>query len=191
MLTQALLPSLRAGAPSRVINLSSMAQWIFAPAEGLRWDDLDAKAGYSAWERYGSSKLANLWHAAELQRRYGGEGITALSLHPGVSMETKLMRHSSLGVVLQAMSYSGMWSSMWKDPGKSLTQNSSTSVYAALAPLEGSPQAQGAAGVVRPGAYHRDCAIATEMIHPLAYDAASAARLWEVSEAMVAKALQA
>lgn len=32
---------------------------------------------------YGSSKTANIWFCNEVERRYGGQGLHAISLHPG------------------------------------------------------------------------------------------------------------
>jgi NAD(P)-dependent dehydrogenase (short-subunit alcohol dehydrogenase family) len=39
---------------------------------------------YRSMRVYGTSKLANILHARELQRRHAVDGITALSWHPGV-----------------------------------------------------------------------------------------------------------
>jgi retinol dehydrogenase-12 len=63
MLTKLLLPVLiKSGTkerPSRVINLSSMAQMVFSPHVGILFDDLNADKSYHDGERYGQSKLAN------------------------------------------------------------------------------------------------------------------------------------
>jgi hypothetical protein len=40
--------------PSRVVNLSSLAHFIFAPRpEGILWDDMVEPKSYNPWERYG------------------------------------------------------------------------------------------------------------------------------------------
>lgn len=85
LLTKLLLPTLlkTAEAPNsdvRVINLASEGH-MFAP--GIIYDQ-DALEPYQTFRRYGQSKLANILHARELQRRY--PQITATSLHPGVSV---------------------------------------------------------------------------------------------------------
>lgn len=39
---------------------------------------------YRSMPAYGRSKLANILHARELQRRHGPDGVTAMSWHPGL-----------------------------------------------------------------------------------------------------------
>ncbi len=80
LLTNLLLPRLRASAPARVVTVSSEAHRI-GP---LDLDDLEARRGYSAMRVYGRSKLANVLFANELARRLAGTGVTSNSLHPGV-----------------------------------------------------------------------------------------------------------
>jgi NAD(P)-dependent dehydrogenase (short-subunit alcohol dehydrogenase family) len=63
-----------------VINTSSAASRLFSK---LRIDDLDAERSYSATRAYGNAKLAQVLHAHELQRRYGADGLSAASFHPG------------------------------------------------------------------------------------------------------------
>ncbi len=80
-LTGLLLPSLlRAGRP-RVVNVSSIMHW---PGR-IRLHDLNWQAGYDRNAAYSQSKLANLLHARELQRRYDEAGIDAIAVaaHPG------------------------------------------------------------------------------------------------------------
>ncbi|EME48984.1 hypothetical protein DOTSEDRAFT_162941 [Dothistroma septosporum NZE10] len=82
-LTKLLLPTLlktaeQPGSDVRVINVSSEGHNM---APGIIYDQ-DRLEKYSTWVRYGQSKLANILHARELQRRY--PSITATSLHPGV-----------------------------------------------------------------------------------------------------------
>ncbi len=80
LLTELLLPRLRASAPSRVVTVSSEAHRM-GP---LDLDDLQARRGYSAMKVYGRSKLANVLFSNELARREAGSGVTSNSLHPGV-----------------------------------------------------------------------------------------------------------
>lgn len=80
LLTALLLPSLRAAAPARIVNVSSGAH----PAGGpLDFDDLMAEQGYSGFRVYARTKLANILFTKELSRRYSGEGISTFALHPG------------------------------------------------------------------------------------------------------------
>jgi len=65
----------------RVINVSSIAhrQGVLDFAD-MRWE----KRKYEVFKAYGASKLANILFAKELVNRYGDQGLTAYSLHPGV-----------------------------------------------------------------------------------------------------------
>ena len=40
-------------------------------------------SGCDSWDTYGTSKLALVHEAAEIERRYGGRGLHGYSLHPG------------------------------------------------------------------------------------------------------------
>jgi NAD(P)-dependent dehydrogenase (short-subunit alcohol dehydrogenase family) len=82
---QELLPLLRKAAPSRVINVASRAHER-APSVGIDFDDLDFEhTAYGIGEAaYAQSKLANMLHARKLAQLYGKDGITVVSLHPGV-----------------------------------------------------------------------------------------------------------
>jgi NAD(P)-dependent dehydrogenase (short-subunit alcohol dehydrogenase family) len=81
-LTGMLLPLLRAAEAPRVVTVSSMAH---RSASGLALGDPRAHAGYSKWEAYGQSKLANLLFAFALDRRVraSGWGLTSVAAHPG------------------------------------------------------------------------------------------------------------
>jgi NAD(P)-dependent dehydrogenase (short-subunit alcohol dehydrogenase family) len=78
--TTLLLENIKAAAPARIVSVASGAH----SGRVIRWDDLDASMGYSAIERYGMSKLANVMFSYELARRLEGTGVTSNSLHPGV-----------------------------------------------------------------------------------------------------------
>lgn len=87
-LTQLLTEKLKASAPARVVIVSSSANSQFVSDKGMDFDNLNAeKKKYNAFSVYGQSKLANIYHAKELQRRFDEEGIdiTVTSLHPGKS----------------------------------------------------------------------------------------------------------
>uniref|UniRef100_A0A803PJD5 Short-chain dehydrogenase TIC 32, chloroplastic n=2 Tax=Cannabis sativa TaxID=3483 RepID=A0A803PJD5_CANSA len=80
----------------RIVNVSSMAHR-FPYSEGIRFDKINDKLGYSSIAAYGQSKLANVLHANELSRRLKEENvnITANSLHPGAIL-TNLFRFSGI-----------------------------------------------------------------------------------------------
>lgn len=90
-LTALLLAKLAKTAGSRVVVTSSLAH----RRGRLQWDDLNADNGYNRTARYADSKLANMLHFAELDRRLraAGSPVTAVGCHPGVAA-TELMRHA-------------------------------------------------------------------------------------------------
>ena len=79
ILTQMLLPSLRAAAPARIVNTASGAH----RGKRLDFDDLQSTRGYHTQTVYGRTKLCNILFTRELARRLNGTGITANCLHPG------------------------------------------------------------------------------------------------------------
>nr|CAD1839768.1 unnamed protein product [Ananas comosus var. bracteatus] len=72
------------GIEGRIVNLSSIAH-VHTYEEGILFDKLNDRRGYSDKKAYGQSKLANILHANELSRRLKEEGanITANSVHQG------------------------------------------------------------------------------------------------------------
>jgi NAD(P)-dependent dehydrogenase (short-subunit alcohol dehydrogenase family) len=90
-LTGLLLPKLAETPASRVVVTASLAH----QRANIRWDDLNALKSYNRTARYSDSKLANMLHFAELDRRLraAGSPVTAVGCHPGVAA-TELMRHA-------------------------------------------------------------------------------------------------
>jgi NAD(P)-dependent dehydrogenase (short-subunit alcohol dehydrogenase family) len=95
LLTDLLLERLKASAPSRVVILSScFHDKAFGILGEIYLEDLHFQhRPYHGWEAYAQSKLANLLHAKELDRRLEGSGVTAVSVHPGW-VRTQLARHT-------------------------------------------------------------------------------------------------
>jgi NAD(P)-dependent dehydrogenase (short-subunit alcohol dehydrogenase family) len=79
VVTNLLLPNLRAAAPARIVSTASMAH----RRATLDFADLQTARGYAAMKAYGRSKLANILFTRELARRVAGAGVTANCLHPG------------------------------------------------------------------------------------------------------------
>lgn len=79
VLTDALLPSLKAAAPARIVSTSSEGHR-FA---GLDLDDLQSRRGYKGFVAYCRAKLCNVLFTRELARRLAGTGVTATCFHPG------------------------------------------------------------------------------------------------------------
>ncbi|WP_299029146.1 SDR family oxidoreductase [uncultured Thermanaerothrix sp.] len=77
--TLLLLDVIKASAPARIINVSSMAH----AGARLNFEDLQNERRYNGWRAYSQSKLANLYFTYELARRLEGTGVTVNALHPG------------------------------------------------------------------------------------------------------------
>lgn len=77
----------------RIVITSSVAH----KGGEIDFSDLSAARSYHNWQRYQTSKLANLLHMFELDRRLGaaGRATQAIGCHPGVAL-TELTRHLPL-----------------------------------------------------------------------------------------------
>ncbi|MHA2251476.1 MAG: hypothetical protein ACXAD7_14025, partial [Candidatus Kariarchaeaceae archaeon] len=78
------LDTLKATAPSRIVNVSSVAH-IERRGKGgkIFFDDFNfEKQPYDREVAYSQSKLANILHASELARRLEGTGVSVFSAHP-------------------------------------------------------------------------------------------------------------
>jgi NAD(P)-dependent dehydrogenase (short-subunit alcohol dehydrogenase family) len=84
-LTVPLLELLIGGAPSRIINVSSMVH-----SSSLDLDNLTQPEVYDGWEAYCQSKLCNVLFTYELADRLKDQGVTVNCMHPGV-IGTKLL----------------------------------------------------------------------------------------------------
>lgn len=84
LLTLLLLPLLKRARAPRVVTVSSVAH----QSGHITFDNINGERGYSAYEAYANSKLANVLFTAELARRE--PWLAANSLHPGV-IDTKLL----------------------------------------------------------------------------------------------------
>jgi NAD(P)-dependent dehydrogenase (short-subunit alcohol dehydrogenase family) len=125
---------------------------------------------------YGQSKTANVLFAVEAQRRWGAEGITVNALMPG-GIWTGLQKHWDPAVVAELRVQAA---GMMKTP----EQGASTSVLLATA-----PELEGYGG--RYFEDNREARVVPEIydvvygVLPWALDPEAAARLWDVSTALV------
>jgi NAD(P)-dependent dehydrogenase (short-subunit alcohol dehydrogenase family) len=175
LLTGLLLPALRAAAPARVVCVSSRGHNFST----VHLDDPNYEIRpYDKWEAYGQAKTANIWHATELDRRAGADGVRGFALHPGAII-TELGRHLKPEDIETLRARAGSGQLRWKKP----EQGAATQVWAATAPeLEG-----------RGGLYLEDCHVAGPQAEangptgyaPWAYDREGAAKLWTISEKLV------
>jgi len=85
LLTNLLLPALKAAAPARIVNVASGAQ-----AMGrIDFADLQGEKRYRGMRAYAQSKLALIIWTYELARRLSGTGVAVNALEPGI-VATKL-----------------------------------------------------------------------------------------------------
>lgn len=157
LLTNLLLDRLAASAPSRIITVSS--ENYRGAKNGLNFDDLQMKNGYSGSKAYAASKLANLLWTVELDRRFANQGITAKALHPGVVA-------TSFGKGSDSPKYMGLLMSVLSPFLRKPAKGAGTSVYLATA--------DGAA--LDAGRYWSDAK--PKEPNATAADASAAARLW-------------
>jgi NAD(P)-dependent dehydrogenase (short-subunit alcohol dehydrogenase family) len=81
LLTGLLLDCLRASAPSRIVNVSSIGHY---RASGIDYEAVRRPTKtITGLPEYAVSKLGNVLHAQELASRLDGTGVTTYSLHPG------------------------------------------------------------------------------------------------------------
>ncbi len=147
----------------RVVMLSSEAHK-GTYKEGVRFDDLAADNGYTAWGAYGQAKVSNLLFSNHLATRLPG-GQTSNAVHPGV-IRTNLGRHMGLAAPL--------WWLAEQLVLKTIPQGAATQTFVAVHP--------DAAGVS--GEYWSHCNLLEPSDH--GRDAGLAAKLWEHTEALVA-----
>ena len=162
VLTNELLDILKASAPSRIVNVSSDAH----QGSSLDLNDVEFKQGYGqGWKPYSHSKLANVMFTYELARRLQGVNVTANALHPGFVATKFGHNNGSLASVLMK--------SIQKLVALTPEKGAQTSIYLAT-----SPEVEGITGKYFS---NRKVTASTKA----SYDTAAAARLWDLSLAMI------
>jgi NAD(P)-dependent dehydrogenase (short-subunit alcohol dehydrogenase family) len=167
-LTRLLLPALLRTAggegEARVVNVVSKLH-----ARGRNDWLTGTVTPYDSWDAYGTSKLALVHEAAELERRYGARGVHGYSLHPG-SVYTKVAdRGLETAPILGRLRK--LLAPLERRALTSPEAGARTTVFCATSP-----------GAV-PGAYHRRSAVADAS--PEAGDQDAGAALWERTSAWV------
>jgi NAD(P)-dependent dehydrogenase (short-subunit alcohol dehydrogenase family) len=167
LLTQLLLDRIKASAPARIINVSSVAHR-FA-RKGLDFDDLNLTKGYGGMNAYNRSKLANIYFTRELARRLQGTGVTVNAVHPG-GVNTGFAHDGDVKAPFSWLM------TLFKPFLVSPERGAQTSIYVASAPeLDGVT-----------GKYFADSKEAQPT--RIAQDDESARRLWAASEELIAQA---
>lgn len=85
ILANRLRPNLAAGAPSRVVNISS------STASAIDWDDVMLEKPGAARRGYGQSKLAQVSMTVALAPTFAKDGITMIAVHPEDMMNTAMV----------------------------------------------------------------------------------------------------
>lgn len=82
LLTNLLLGKIRDSAPSRIINVSSVAHRFHK----IDLHDLQCEQNFDSWTVYANAKLCNILMTTYLTKLLEGTGVTANSVHPGIVM---------------------------------------------------------------------------------------------------------
>jgi NAD(P)-dependent dehydrogenase (short-subunit alcohol dehydrogenase family) len=156
LLTNLLLDTLKASAPSRIVSVASEAQSMGT----LDFDDLMLEKKFSVMQAYGQSKRANIIFTYELAKQLAGTGVTANCLHPGV---VRTNFGSQTGGMFS------LFAKVARPFELSPEQGAQTIIY-----LASSPEVEGTTGQY----YAKKKPIKS---HAQTYDPAVQARLWQVS----------
>lgn len=169
-LTAHLLPLLLQRAGSRVVTVSSRQH----RGSSIDLGDLQSEGSYSPWRAYGSSKLANLLFAFELQRRLAAFRTSTISLaaHPGYSA-TGLQSSGPVGLAAAGMRIGNLLIAQSAAAGSLPILRASTDPAADGGEFYGPSRWGGLRG-----------APVLERADPAAYDEDLAGRLWDASIAL-------
>ena len=88
LLTHLLRPLLKAGAPARIVNVSSAGQ------EAIDFGDVMLTKAYSGSRAYRQSKLAQILFTVDLADELRADRIVANCLHPSTYMNTTMVKQS-------------------------------------------------------------------------------------------------
>jgi NAD(P)-dependent dehydrogenase (short-subunit alcohol dehydrogenase family) len=114
LLTQLLMPKLldtlaKKDSDVRIVSVSSLAAYIDVPATGLSLEKMkDPNPLESSYQRYGHSKLANMFFARKLAQAY--PSITTTSVNPGQVATELMSKVTGLNkIVLYLLGYTFNW----------------------------------------------------------------------------------
>jgi NAD(P)-dependent dehydrogenase (short-subunit alcohol dehydrogenase family) len=171
LLTNLLLDAIIGSAPARIINVSSDMHMQSA----VDLDNLQAEGFYNPVGHYGRTKGMNILFTRELAWRLATRGVnvdqvTVNTLHPGMVDSNFFQSKSGLitQMIMGGITLFGRLSGRMVSP----EQGAQTSIY-----LASSPEVAGVTG-----RYFVNCH--EEPVSAACQDAATARRLWEISERM-------
>ena len=160
LLTNRLLPLLKASAPSRIVNVSSFGhKW-----GKIHFNDIHITKRYTALKAYSQSKLAQVMFTYSLAENLKGTGVTVNAADPGiVGTDIVINRETGFGTLA-----SRMQKLLFKSPEK----GAETAVW-----LASSPDMEGVTGKF----FARKRATRSSK---RSYDKNAAKRLWQMSVMM-------
>ncbi|CEP11684.1 hypothetical protein [Parasitella parasitica] len=176
-LTQLLKNKLKESAPgSRVVCLSSSANYHFLTKEGLDFSNLNSERYYTPMKSYGQAKLANILFAKELQRQFSAEGvdIAVTSVHPG-AVESNLGRHLDLFSAWDFIRCTrGLLTLLKEIVGfKYVNVGASTTIFCCVSPD------------IKKGEFYADNAINRSVLNEQSENKEMAKQLWDISERLL------
>jgi NAD(P)-dependent dehydrogenase (short-subunit alcohol dehydrogenase family) len=161
LLTQLLLDVLKASAPARIVNVSSVAH----TRGRIDFADLQGTQRYSFTKAYGQSKLAQIYFTYELASQLKDTGVTVNALHPGVVASNFNNGMRGIARIIGGVVYFFA--------GINVEKGAQTTLYLAT-----SPEVEGVSGK-----YFSDCKEASSS--RLSYDVTVRQRLWNVSQELI------
>ncbi|MEH6758592.1 MAG: SDR family NAD(P)-dependent oxidoreductase [Parasphingorhabdus sp.] len=162
LLTNLLLPLLKAAGPgAQIINTASVAHKFI---KDMKWDDLQQAETFNVSDAYTQSKLANILFTRALAPRIQADGIRVNAVHPGL-VQTNFDSHGGIVVKLMYL--------LSKPFSLSPEQGADTILWLAQG---GAPEAT--------GEYFAKRKIVS--LTPAAKSEEGAARLWKISEELLA-----
>ncbi len=165
LLTHLLIPTLQASAPSRIVNITSLAHK-FAK---LNFDDLQATQLYSGTKAYTQAKLAIVMFTYELAKRFDGMGITVNATYPGEA-DTQMTRSEALRFFLRNMHRLTRQIRRFNPEFMTTEKASQSSIY-----LASSPELEDVTGKY----FSRKKKMVTSS--KASYEEVAARRLWQIS----------
>lgn len=166
LLTNLLLPKLKASAPSRIINVSSIAYRAgVVDFQNLNLEK-ETDETFSFMKLYSNTKLCNVYMTVELERQLKGTGVTVNCLHPG-AVDTNILN----GLEKPWVKY--LYKPVFRFVSKTSWEGAQTSIYLAVSPEVNDVS----------GRYFSDCS--EQKLTKVARDPEIARKLWEVSERLV------